>query len=89
MATPKKSSGRSAAKKAETISSPGKEPITFKKGGLHASTGTPADKPIPAGKMQQALSGKLGPKAQKQAQFAKNVLGAGRTTAAKNARKGK
>lgn len=87
MATPKNNSGKS--KKTETISSPGKDPITFKKGGLHASTGTPPDKPIPAAKMQQALSGKLGPKAKQQANFAKNVLGTGRKTAAKNARKGK
>jgi len=52
----------------------GQKPITFEKGGLHKSTGTPAGKPIPAGKKAAALSGSLGPKAQKQAQFAKNVL---------------
>jgi hypothetical protein len=53
----------------------GQKPITFKSGGLHASTKTPAGQPIPAAKMQAALDGKLGPKAQKQANFAKNVLG--------------
>lgn len=52
----------------------GQKPISFKEGGLHASTGTPQGKKIPAKKMQAALSGKLGGKAQKQAQFAKNVL---------------
>lgn len=79
---------KAAAKKTETISTPGKKPITFKKGGLHESTGTPAGKPIPDAKMQQALSGKLGPKAQQQANFAKNVLASGQKTAAKKARKG-
>lgn len=56
------------------ITKPGKKPITFKKGGLHASTGTPAGKKIPAGKMAKAASGALGPKAKKQATFAKNIL---------------
>lgn len=79
-----------AAKKAggkQTIKSPGKKPITFPKGGLHQSLGVPAGQPIPAAKMQQALSGKAGPKAKQQAEFAKNVLGTGRKTAAK--KKGK
>lgn len=52
----------------------GQKPIKFTTGGLHASTGTPQGKPIPPGKMQQALSGDLGPKAKAQANFAKNVL---------------
>ena len=52
----------------------GEKPITFKKGGLHESTGTPAGKKIPAKKMEEAESGKLGKKAEKQADFAKNVL---------------
>ncbi len=73
---------KAAARKTTTIKAPGKKPITFAKGGLHQSTGTPAGQPIPAAKMQQALSGKLGPKAQAQANFAKNVLGTGRKTAA-------
>ncbi len=53
---------------------PGQKKITFKKGGLHASTGTPQGKKIPAGKMKAAISGKLGGKAEKQAMFKKNVL---------------
>jgi len=64
-------SGKPAKK---TIKSPGKEPVSFQPGGLHQSTGTPAGQKIPAGKMQAALSGKLGPKAAAQARFAKNVL---------------
>ena len=81
-----------AAKKAggkTTIKAPGKKPITFQKGGLHQSLGVAAGKPIPAGKMASALAGKEGPKAKAQAEFAKNVLGKGRKTAAKNAKKGK
>jgi len=58
----------------ETIHSKGHKPITFHKGGLHESTGTPAKEKIPKSKVQAALSGKYGPKAKKQAQFAKNVL---------------
>lgn len=53
---------------------PGQKKITFKSGGLHASTGTPAGKKIPAAKKAAALNGKLGPKAKAQANFAKNVL---------------
>lgn len=52
----------------------GQKPITFQKGGLHASTGTPAGKPIPASKEKEARSGKLGPKAEKQELFRENVL---------------
>lgn len=84
MATPKK-----PAAKTEKISAPGKDPITFKKGGLHESLGVPADKPIPKAKMAAAAAGKMGPKAQQQANFAQNVLAAGRTTAGKNKRKAK
>ena len=62
------------ATKKVTISAPGKKPITFKKGGLHRSLNVPAGKPIPSAKRQAALAGKYGPKAKKQAQFAKNVL---------------
>ena len=75
-----------AAKKAAgktTMKSPGKKPISFQKGGLHQSLGVPAGQPIPAAKMQQALSGKAGPKAKQQAEFSVNVLGKGRKTAAK------
>ncbi len=52
----------------------GQKKITFNKGGLHKSTGTPVGKKIPAAKMRAALAGKLGPKAKKQAMFKKNVL---------------
>lgn len=52
----------------------GQKPITFEKGGLHRSTGTPMGQKIPASKMQKALSGGYGKKAEKQANFAKNVL---------------
>ena len=64
--------GKTGAKK--VIKSPGKKPISFKSGGLHQSTGTPAGQKIPPAKMQAALNGKLGPKAAAQARFAKNVL---------------
>jgi hypothetical protein len=63
----------------------GQKPIKFTTGGLHASTGTPQGQPIPPGKMAQAASGALGPKAKAQAQFAKNVL----TGPKKGSRKGK
>lgn len=52
----------------------GQKPITFKKGGLHTTTGTPQDEKIPAGKIAAALAGKYGPKGKMQALFMKNVL---------------
>jgi len=52
----------------------GQKKIEFEKGGLHKSTGTPSDKPIPKAKVAAAASGKLGAKAKKQAQFMRNVL---------------
>lgn len=51
----------------------GKKPITFKKGGLHKSTGTPAGEKIPESKLKAAASGKYGPKAKKQAALAKGL----------------
>jgi hypothetical protein len=69
-----------AAKKKETIKAPGKDPISFKPGGLHESLGVPKGKPIPAKAMKDALGGKKGPEAQKQALFAKNVLSKGRSS---------
>jgi len=60
------------------ISSPGKKPITFTKGGLHASTDTPPDQKIPAEKVAAAASGALGAKAKKQALFMRNVLTGGK-----------
>lgn len=58
----------------QTVTAPGKKPITFKAGGLHASTGTPVGKPIPAAKRAEARSGKLGTKAERQELFRENVL---------------
>lgn len=67
-----------------TIKSPGRKPVSFTKGGLHKSTGTPQGQKIPAAKMAAAAAGKLGPKAKKQAVMAKGMLAAGRKTAASN-----
>ena len=52
----------------------GEKKISFSKGGLHRSTHTPAGDKIPAKKKTEALHGKFGPKAKRQAEFAKNVL---------------
>lgn len=57
---------------------PGQKTIEFNKGGLHASTHTPQGEKIPASKRMAALHGAYGPKAKKQAQFAKNVLTGGK-----------
>ncbi len=60
----------------ETIkpSAPGQKPITFQKGGLHATTGTPPGEKIPAAKIAAALAGKYGPRGKQQGLFMKNVL---------------
>lgn len=78
-----------ARKKTQKISSPGKKPITFEKGGLHRSLGVPQGEKIPAKKVAAAAKGAYGPKAAKQAQFAQGVLKQGRKTAAKSRGKGK
>jgi hypothetical protein len=52
----------------------GQKPITFHKGGLHETTGTPTDEKIPAAKIAAALAGKYGAKGKAQALFMKNVL---------------
>jgi hypothetical protein len=66
------------------IKAKGKEPMTFKKGALHAQLGISQDEPIPAEKKREALSGKLGGLARRRAQFAfKGALAAGRRTAAR------
>jgi len=52
----------------------GHKPIKFKEGALHKELGVASDKKIPASKMSAALSGSLGPLAEKRARFAKNVL---------------
>lgn len=64
------------AGKTKTIgpSKKGQKPITFKEGGLHASTGTKPGKKISASTHAKARSGKLGKKAQKQEMFYENVL---------------
>jgi hypothetical protein len=73
--------------KKQVIKSPGKPPISFKKGGLHKSLGVPEGKPVPPGKMRDALAGKNGPKAKAQAQFARNVLTGPKKTPSKTTRK--
>jgi hypothetical protein len=73
----------------QTIKWGGRPPIRFQKGGLHESVGVAQGKPIPKAKMDAAAAGKFGPKAAKQAAFAKNVLAKGQKTAAKNRRKSK
>lgn len=82
-----KSGGKTGSR--QTISAPGKAPISFKKGGLHQSLGVPQGKPIPAAKMAAAQAGKYGPQAKAQADFAVNVLAKGRQTAAKGRSAGK
>ena len=72
-----------AARKTVTMKAAGKKPITFAKGGLHRSVGVPQGQKIPASKMEAAEAGKYGPKAQKQARFAEEVLSKGRRTASR------
>jgi hypothetical protein len=64
---------RAAAKKTVIKTGKGKPNIAFKPGGLHESLGVPDGEPIPGGKLSAALAGKHGPKAQKQANFAKSL----------------
>lgn len=52
----------------------GQKPITFSKGGLHRTTGTPMGEKIPASKIAKAKAGGYGPKGKKQAAFMSNVL---------------
>jgi hypothetical protein len=78
-----------AAKKTQTISSPGKAPVTFAKGGLHKSVGVPQGQKIPAAKMAAAKRGDYGPKAKAQANLAAGLLAKGRKTAAANRKAGK
>jgi hypothetical protein len=79
---PAKRPAKKAAGKV-TMRKKGKAPVTFQRGGLHESTNTPMGEPIPASKMQRALSGGYGPKAKKQAVMAKGMLAKGRRTAAR------
>ncbi len=57
-----------------TIHSGNKKPISFTPGALHKNLHVKAGEKIPATKMQKALSGAAGPKARREALFAKNVL---------------
>lgn len=52
----------------------GQKAITYHPGGLHESTHTPAGEKIPESKKAAARAGKYGPKAEKQANFARNVF---------------
>lgn len=52
----------------------GQKGITFKKGGEHRSTHTPAGETISASKHMEAKAGKFGKKAEKQEIFRENVL---------------
>ena len=52
----------------------GQKELKFKKGGLHKSLGVKGGENISGKKFKEALAGKKGAKAKKQAQFAKNVL---------------
>ena len=65
------------------------KPIKFKKGALSVQLGVKEGDKIPSKKMQAALAGKKGRLAKKRAEFAKNVLGIGRKTAATNRKKKK
>lgn len=67
-----------------TMRAKGKKPVTFQKGGLHRSTGTPMGQKIPASKVAAAKAGRYGARAKKQANMATGMLAKGRRTAAKN-----
>jgi hypothetical protein len=75
-----------AKKKTVTMHAKGKKPVTFKKGGLHATTHTPMGQKIPKAKMEKALQGGYGPKGKKQAVMAEGMLKKGRKTASKHKR---
>ncbi len=68
--------GAKSAGKTRTIApaKKGQKAITFKQGGLHASTKTPAGRPISPAMHAAARAGRLGPKAQQQESFYENVL---------------
>lgn len=71
---PKKTKKKVKVGDTVVMKKPGKKTISFKKGGLHTSLGVQQGKKISAAKMKEALAGKYGAKAKKQAMFAKNVL---------------
>ena len=64
--------------KTKTIRKAGRKPITFKEGTLHSQLKVPQGEKIPASKMAAARAGKYGALAEKRANFAKNILTAGR-----------
>jgi hypothetical protein len=68
----------------QVIAAKGKKPIAFTKGALHKALGIPMNKPIPPGKKRDALAGKYGEKARKQANLAfRGALAKGRETASR------
>jgi len=68
----------------QVIQKKGQPPMAFKKGGLHEALGVPQDQPIPLAKVNEALSGKLGPKIKKMAVMGfRGALAKGRKTASK------
>ena len=85
----KKAAPMKAAGKTVIKGKSGAKPVSFKPGGLHQSLDVPAGQTIPPAKMAAAKAGKMGPKAQAQANFATGMLATGRKTAAKNATKKK
>ncbi len=60
--------------KVKVIHKAGHKPISFKEGGLHATTHTPADEKISASKIAAAKAGKYGAKGVKEVNFMQNVL---------------
>jgi hypothetical protein len=66
-----------------TLKKKGKPTVTFKESGLHKSLGVPEGQKIPAKLMAEALAGKHGPLAKKQAVMAQGMLKKGRQTASK------
>ena len=78
---PDKSKPPAWAKRLKRVTMKGKrgqKAVTFRKGGLHKTTGTPMGQKIPASKMRRALAGGYGPLGKKQANMAKGMLAKGR-----------
>jgi hypothetical protein len=63
------------------IKKAGKKPLSFREGGFHRTTGTPAGQKIPRSKVRKALAGGYGPLGKKQAGLMKGALKKGRKTA--------
>lgn len=60
--------------KTKVLLKKGKKPIKFKQGGMHQTLHVPMSRSITPHMMEEAMSGKRGKKAKKQALFKKNVL---------------